>query len=348
LEGLEGHPILLLTLGVAAVLVLLACIDQRKLWHYTRGWTADPAANQPSEAYFAFIRVSLVLLALGTITMGTWVWFAVPEDNEPTADTDYDTPTWDDETPYESEPDSRENTTALDLHGPERFERLDEPASPGPASPAPGPEGPAPREWDEALPATAETVGAILPDQAAMRPSLFTDQRQQPVVRSGAEAYACEAIAALCESLQAYGDVEYATPDGERVIEFQVLAYDSALAAQRALDGVKLYYAGSYYYVDVGPPLPPGAAMEADAMEAFEDYTTSFDGGTPRALIDLTRQGPYLGVVWQAASHGHASALTNPDTEIDLNELIAQRMGQAKRGEQPDAPARDGLGEPWF
>jgi hypothetical protein len=322
----------------AAVLVLLACIDQRKLWYYTRGWTyADPAANGPSDAYFAFVRVGLVLLAMGSVFMGTWVSAAA--DNEPTAGADHDSSTWEGEAPYENEPDLAADTTALELRGPERFERLDEAASSGSASP--GPEGPAPREWDQALPATAETVGAILPDQAAMRPSLFTDQRQQPVVRSGAEAYACEAIAALCESLRAYGDVEYATPDGERIIEFQVLAYDSALAAQRALDGVKLYYADSDYYLDVGPsPVPHG-----DAMAVYEDYTTRFDRGTPRALLDFTRQGPYLGVVWQAADHGHGNDLVDPDTEIYRNELIAQRMGQAKRGEQPDATAHDGLGE---
>jgi hypothetical protein len=342
LEGVEGHPILLLTLGVAAVLVLLACIDQRKLWYYTRGWTyADPAANQPSEAYFAFIRVSLVLLALGTIAMGTWLWSATPENSEPTAGADYDYPTGEDESAYEDDAYLRGDATALDLRGPERFERLDEPTSPGFASP--GPQGPAPREWDQALSATAETVGAILPDQAAMRPSLFTDQRQGPVVRSGAEAYPCEAITALCESVHAYGDVEYATPDGERVIEFQVLAYDSALAAQQALDAVELYYADSDDYLHVDPPIPHG-----DAMAVYEDYTTRFDSGTPRALLDFTRQGPYLGIVWQAADHGHGSDLVSPDTEDDLNVLIAQRMGEARRGGRPDAAARDGLGEPWW
>jgi hypothetical protein len=109
-----------------------------------------------------------------------------------------------------------------------------------------------------------------------MRPSLFTNQRKEPEAASGAEAYVCDAIAALCESLHAYGDVEYATTDGSRVIEFQVLSYDSATAAQQALDAVRLYYADSYDYLDTDP-LPYGDSELAEL------------GMTPPDVLSVTR-----------------------------------------------------------
>jgi hypothetical protein len=331
---MEGFPVLLLMLVPAALCTLLACIDQRKIWYYTRGWAyANPAANEPSQAYYAFTRVSLVLLAMGSIAMGFWIMAAA--DNEPTAGADYDSSTGEDNT-------APQHGTALGLRGSERFERLDGPESPGSA--APGQEGPAPREWDQALPATAETVEAILPDQAAMRPSRFADQREEPEVGSVTEAYACAAIDALCDSLQTYGDIEYATTNGSHVVEFQVLAYDSAMAAQRALDAVELYYAGSEDYLETYDP-EYGPDYGEDAMASYEDYTTTFDSGSPRAASDFIRQGPYLGVIWLAADYGHGHDPDNVGTERRLNQLIALRMGQAKRGEQPDATASDAYQE---
>jgi hypothetical protein len=130
---MEGVQFLFLMLGVAAVLTLLACIDQRKLWYCTRGWTyADPAANEPSEAYFAFTRVGLVILVLGSIAIVTWVWSATPEDNGPAPGADYDASAWEHDTPDEDNTPNQDDTrdqyntparhgTALDLRDSERF-----------------------------------------------------------------------------------------------------------------------------------------------------------------------------------------------------------------------------------
>lgn len=341
-------------LVLAAVFTLLASIDQRKLWYVTRGWTyANPAANEPSEAYLAFIRGSLILMAAGSIFMGVCVMSAAdagPSTGaEQSSGDEYDYPTWEADDSPTPEYTGPQHGTALGLLGSERFERHDGPESP--ESDVSGPEGQATKEWDQALPPSAQTVRAILPDQAAMRPSrvddqqeVFDDQREEPEVGSAGEAYICEVIDALCVSLQAYGDLEYATTSGSHVVEFQVLAYDSSLAAQRALDGVRLYYSGSADYLEVYDP-EYDRDFGSDAMTSYADYTTTFDDGSHRAVIDFVRQGPYLGVVWLAADYGYGHDPDNVGIERRLSQLISHRMEQAKQGGEPSGTVGDAYRE---
>ncbi|MEO3751400.1 hypothetical protein [Streptomyces sp. B6B3] len=231
-----------------------------------------------------------------------------------------------------------ENATNL---GPaERYERLDGPA---PETASPDPDATAPREWEQALPATADTVAAILPDPRAMEGTRFVDQSEEPETGTGPEAYVCAAIEALCQSLQAYGDVEYTTADEHWALEFQTLAYDSAQSAQDALNAVEAYYADSHDWLNLGPAIEPGDEdlgydVGDDAL-GFHDYTTVVNGGNPRALLEVIREGPYLGLVWQGVDEEVGDEWVNLDIQTSLYDLITQRMGQAKRGDRPDAVA---------
>ncbi|WP_301174740.1 hypothetical protein [Actinomadura geliboluensis] len=56
---------------LAACCLLLACVDQRKLYWKTGAWQyRNPEANEPSESAFAMRRASLVIGAVVFVVMG--------------------------------------------------------------------------------------------------------------------------------------------------------------------------------------------------------------------------------------------------------------------------------------
>lgn len=57
---------------VAAVLFVLAAVDQRKLWQGTTGWQyRNPEANEPSDAALALGRVVMVVVAFLALAAAT-------------------------------------------------------------------------------------------------------------------------------------------------------------------------------------------------------------------------------------------------------------------------------------
>lgn len=346
-----------LLFALAAGCVLLAASDQRRLWYRTRGWMyRDPQANEPSAAGFALHRLVLGGLAVALLVVG---FLAARDGNggdvrdpgaadasgEPTpagTDDGDGAGTGDGEDAGDGDPcaDAAGPVTgpAVGLRGADRFARSPadlcagrpEPSSRDDADAAPSP---AP----DALPATEETVRAVLPDEAAMSPSALSP-RGEPEVTAGDDAAWCEVVADLCASLRAHGAAEFAPEDDTSVLEFQVLAFDDPAAAHDALTAVAAYYEGSRE-IRGGSVSDPAVGEEA---LSYADHRRVVDG-QPLANWLVVRQGPFLGTVWHAAVAERIDQVGGV-AEHDWWSMFDRRLRQASQGERPAAVAPEGSG----
>jgi hypothetical protein len=193
-----------------------------------------------------------------------------------------------------------------------------------------------------ALPASEDTVRAILPHPDDMDDTVFTEF-SGPSASGGDQAPACQDIPGLCRSLRAHGEVTFSEPGDERAQEFWVLAYDTPQQAQDALEAALDYYPnvpngygnGGMDYYDSDVP------HYGESGETFQDLSrTGYADEDGHATLSLIRQGPFLGYSRYAgtAVSIHEYYANQPF----VTAMLSGRLDQAEAGLEPTAAIQPG------